>query len=55
MMKLMVFNSETSEFFLLARKGDNYEEAYLNTLTNNLRRLTPSKGKKPFPDKKIFN
>jgi len=35
MLKLMVFFPETRSFFLLARKSSNYEEAYLNTLTNN--------------------
>jgi hypothetical protein len=29
------FLSGNEKFFLLARKGGNYEEAYLNTLTNN--------------------
>jgi len=29
------FLSGNEEFFLLARKLINYEEAYLNTLTNN--------------------
>jgi hypothetical protein len=40
------FLSGNEEFFLLARKSINYEEAYLNTLTNNPRRLTPPKGKR---------
>jgi len=30
-----VFLSGNEKFFLLARKSSNYEEAYLNTLTNN--------------------
>jgi hypothetical protein len=34
------------EFFLLARKSINYDEAYLNTLTNNPCRLTQPKGKR---------
>ncbi|MFO7727532.1 MAG: hypothetical protein R6X11_04325 [Desulfonatronovibrio sp.] len=29
------FLSGNEKFFLLARKSINYEEAYLNTLTNN--------------------
>jgi hypothetical protein len=29
------FLSGNEEFFLLARKSINYEEAYLNTVTNN--------------------
>ena len=29
------FLSGNEEFFLLASKSSNYEEAYLNTLTNN--------------------
>ncbi|TVQ96120.1 MAG: hypothetical protein EA399_16360 [Desulfovibrionales bacterium] len=33
MLKLTVFDSETSNFYLLARKSGNYEEAYINTLT----------------------
>jgi hypothetical protein len=40
------FLSGNEEFFLLARKSINYEEAHLNTLTNNPRRLTPPKGKR---------
>ncbi len=29
------FQSGNEQFFLLARKSSNYEEAYINTLTNN--------------------
>jgi len=35
MLKLLVFFTETRSFFLLAMKSSNYEEAYLNTVTNN--------------------
>ena len=34
-METIGFLSGNEEFFLLARKSSNYEEAYLNTLTNN--------------------
>jgi len=50
MLKLMVFFPETRSFFLLARKSSNYEEAYLNTLTNNCADWRSQREKEPFPD-----